>query len=371
MCPREFGFPVALLAVVLLIGTPAQPQAQDFTVELDVGGRRLEGGPLAWTQQQVHLLARDGELWSISPQRATKFRRSSDRFQSLSVTELRGQLQREFPARFEVSARSCYLVVHPRGQADRWPERFEQLHRSFVQHFTVRGWRPAPPQFPLVAVVLGRPEEFQQYAAREGANLLPGTVGYYSGTTNRVWLYDAPPNGDDVQADANLATVMHEATHQLAFNTGIHNRFAPPPLWVAEGLSTLFESPGVWNARNSAKAVDRIDKRRLADFREFATTSLGKGDFSRFLSSDALFHSRTKEAYATSWAFTYFLTETVPRDYLEYLRATASRPNFSDYAAAERLADFRQVFGTDLAVLEARFLRFAAELARQLGVEPR
>jgi len=50
---------------------------------------------------------------------------------------------------------------------------------------------------------------------------------------------------------------------------------------------------------------------------------------------------------------------------------TASRPQFTDYSSSDRLRDFGGVFGQDLGILEARFLRFTADLARQCGVPPR
>ncbi|MFN9752880.1 MAG: DUF1570 domain-containing protein [Planctomycetota bacterium] len=35
--------------------------------------------------------------------------------------------------------------------------------------------------------------------------------------------------------------MVHEATHQIAFNTGIHSRFAPMPRWFTEGSCGALE----------------------------------------------------------------------------------------------------------------------------------
>jgi hypothetical protein len=67
-------------------------------------------------------------------------------------------------------------------------------------------------------------------------------------------------------------------------------------------------------------------------------------------------------AYAESWAFSFFLVETEPQKYLECLKRTASRPPFQEYTAGERTADFTAIFGSDWRMLEARFLRFMAEV---------
>ena len=41
---------------------------------------------------------------------------------------------------------------------------------------------------------------------------------------------------------------------------------------------------------------------------------------------------------------------------------TASQPDFTNYRSPQRLRDFTLVFGNDLAMLEARFLRYISKL---------
>jgi len=55
---------------------------------------------------------------------------------------------------------------------------------------------------------------------------------------------------------------------------------------------------------------------------------------------------------------TFYLVETQPRKYFQYLAKTSSRPELKSYSAKDRLKDFTDVFGADLTMLEARFLRF-------------
>ena len=234
----------------------------------------------------------------------------------------------------------------------------EQLYRSFSRYFATRGWTPVEPRFPLVAVVLPDRAEFLQHAALDKAELLPGTVGYYSGRTNRIVLYQ----GDGNESAGGWQIVLHEATHQIAFNTGIHNRFAPPPLWLAEGLSTLFEATGVWNTRQSLGPQDRIHSSQLRAFQRDAAIRLQRMGLAAFVSSDEPFSVAPDTAYAMSWALTFFLAETVPKDYVRYVRRVADRPNFAQYPPDQRLADFRRVFGDKLEVLQARLVRYMAGL---------
>ena len=65
-------------------------------------------------------------------------------------------------------------------------------------------------------------------------------------------------------------------------------------------------------------------------------------------------------AYAEAWALSFYLTETQPRQYGQYLKRTGSRPPFRQYTAAERTADFTALFGDNWRMLEAQFLRFMA-----------
>ena len=52
----------------------------------------------------------------------------------------------------------------------------------------------------------------------------------------------------------------------------------------------------------------------------------------------------------------------MPRKYLDYLQRTAARPPFSSYAEEERMRDFTEVFGDNLPLFDARYLRFVTAL---------
>ena len=92
-------------------------------IELRLRSQRIEGSPLAWDDRTVHLLGRDGRLWEFHPDEATDFRKSSGRFRSYGVSELRAVLLRELGRGYEVSGTSHYLVAHPRALFDRDFER--------------------------------------------------------------------------------------------------------------------------------------------------------------------------------------------------------------------------------------------------------
>lgn len=328
-------------------------------VELTLSGHKVEGTPLAWDEKEVHLLGRDGRLWEFKPDAAENFRQTADQFRCYSISELRAELLRELGNAFEVSGTEHYLIVHPRGQRDLWAERFENLYRSFTRYFSVRGFQLTGPQFPLVGIVCKNQRDFQRYSASQGTNVPNGVIGYYSPETNRIALYDM--GGEAKRWQDNASVIIHESTHQTAFNTGVHSRYATPPLWVAEGLATMFEARGVYDSGQYTAVSDRVNRGRLDNFRvleKYHRPEL----LEALVASDRIFQMKPAAAYAEAWAFTFFLMETEPRKYAQYLARTAERPPFSEYETAQRLADFTAVFGSDWKMMESRFLRFMAEV---------
>jgi uncharacterized protein DUF1570 len=202
-----------------------------------------------------------------------------------------------------------------------------------------------------------------RYSLRDGMKTGQGLLGYYSATTNRVTLYDVGDGrANSADWERNFATIIHEAAHQSAFNTGIHNRFSPPPRWVAEGLGTMFEARGVNNSRAYGNQLDRINRERFQQFREYRAARRQPDSLMQLISSDRVFERDPAAAYGEAWMLTFFLVETLPREYAQYLARTANRPAFTDYPSAARLSDFTAVFGNDFRMIDARMLRFADSL---------
>ena len=199
--------------------------------------------------------------------------------------------------------------------------------------------------------------------AADRGNVPAGLLGYYSPISNRIMLYDTGNgHGDEDDWRRTSSTIIHEATHQTAFNTGIHQRFAQTPRWLVEGLGMMFEAPGVWNSRANTRREDRINRGRFDYFRQKVAPNHKPELLQAIVGSDRLFSIDTSLAYAEAWALSFFLVETQPRKYSEYLALTARRPMGQAYPSAKRLADFTSIFGSDFRMLEARFLRFMAEL---------
>ena len=345
---------VTMLASNLHAGEPL--------IKLDLPGRALEGTLLAASQAKSFLLARDGQCVEFSPREATHSSQLPGGFKSYSQAEIRGMLLREFGQGFDVSGVGHYLVVHPAGKRDQWAPRFEELYRSFIQYFSARGWQLAEPRFPLVAVVYPREADFWQQASREGLPRTAGVLGYYSPLTNRILMFDSTAAGSGYDWTTNAETIIHEAAHQTAYNTGVHGRFGDNPRWIVEGLGTMFEARGVWQSRANPGQSDRINGDRLRSFRAYTASRRPADAIARLVSSDRAFAADPDGAYAEAWALSFFLIESEPKKYQQLLAKTAALPAFADYPAPQRLKDFTDIYGSDLKMLDARMQRFIAGL---------
>ena len=341
------------------VGTLAAAPVEGM-VSLTLKGQEVEGTPLAWNARQVQLLGRDGRLWEFDPRQATDFRQTSGRFSSYTTSELRAILLRRLGSGYEVSGTSHYLVAHPSGQRDKWPQRFEDLYRSFVHYFSVRRFRLVEPQFPLLGIVCKDRADFLRYSAEEQGPVPAGVIGLYGLDSNRIILYDVHAKEVSENWQQNASAIIHEVTHQTAFNTGVHSRYTPPPLWVVEGLATMFEAPGVYDSRHHTRRSDRINCGRLGAFRSRAEPNHRLGSLQAMIASDRRFAANPADAYAEAWALSFYLVEMQPGKYARYVELTAGHSPFAPYTPAERTADFRSVFGDDWRMFQARFLRFMA-----------
>lgn len=349
------------IAICVAVSCWGIASAQELLFKLTLSGLGHEGTPLRYNEQQVFFLTRTGRLLEFAPDQAKDFAPLEGKFRSYTAAEMRGQLLREFGKGFEVSGGGKFLIVHPAGQQDVWAPRFESLQRSFAHYFAARGLKTPEPRFPLVAVVFARQTDFARYATTEGNQAASGMLGYYSPATNRIAMYDITAGRPSVDWTTNAETIIHEALHQAAFNSGLHNRFGQTPRWVAEGLGTLFEARGVWNSGQFTAVADRVNRGQLESFRRYLprrkTSALPE-----LVSSDRAFDADVNGAYAEAWALTFLLSETEPKKYFQYLQKTAGVKSFEAYPAPQRLKDFTDIFGSNWEMLNSRLLRHIAAI---------
>lgn len=356
---RSVRWLIAILAIVMSayvcprVCQSAEPVA---LLELKIGKELLRGRIAAHDDQTCWLLRRDGRLASFRTDDVSDFHEVDARFRPYSSLDIRDQLQVEFGRGFEVKTTSHYVVVAAQGSGDRHARIFESIYRQFHTYFTTRNFKIASPEFPLVAVVFPQQQAFIDYCVAEGARPQPGLVGFYLPASNRVALYDRVAAGQS-SADEVDDTVVHEGTHQVAFNTGVHSRIGQTPLWLVEGLATLFEADGIRSREVGAQPRDRVNPERLAWFLEYRKQR-PKKSLEQFIRDDSLFRKSPLDAYSQAWALTFYLAESRPVEFAKYLKATADRNPLKPYESDARVQDFRAAFGSDFDFIETGMLRY-------------
>ncbi len=351
----------ATVLFALLLARVDLLSAADRLLKVDYGGSTLQGLVLADTTDQVQILGNDGQLRLLAKDKLARPQWSQGVFNASPAAELKTQLLREFGKGFDVSGTGHYLVVHPAGQRDAWAARFEEIYRSFRWYFQVRSFPLQNPKFILIAVVFPTQNDFLRFSAQQGNRVGNNVLGYYEPKSNRVYMYDyTAGRKNPAEWQTNAETVIHEVTHQMAFNSGVHSRFGQQPKWVVEGLATLFEAPGVWNGLKKTTPADRVNRNLLNQFRG-TLAKRQKGALLQFISQDRAFDQAAANAYAEAWALSHYLTETNPKGYAKYLQLTGAAKNTA-LSPNDRVKEFSSCFGNDLAVLEANFLRFMVEI---------
>jgi len=319
------------------------------------------GQPLAWDGKEVVLLRRDGRITRLPATSLKDMDVVKDEFEPYERDEMIANLRAEFGAKYQVSPTQNFIVVHPPGSPKKWAQPFQDLYYRFGLFFKSRGVELTEPQTPLVAIVLRTRREYDRFIK----DYQPGmeySAGYYSSRSNRIITYDHSDHGDWLNSND---TIVHEATHQTAYNTGIHRRYASAPRWATEGLAQLFEAKGINNSSYYGQLAHRINKQSLRDLMELYRKDKVAGSLQQLVQSDSLFRTDINKAYAVSWGASLFLSENYPKKYVAYLAHDGARKPFRTYSRTERAKDFAKFFGTNFTNLDARMKTFFAKLEKQ------
>jgi hypothetical protein len=348
----------AVLYFLFATAALAAPPTKMLEVELE--GQKHTGAVTAHDGQTAWFLERDGRLLPLDMSKVENYREAG-RFRPFNTMELREQLSKELGNHFQTAIAGQYVIAGPPQSVERMAPLFDQLYRDFMVSFAARGLKIHPPETPLIAMIFPDRASFEKYCLSEGVKPVTGLRGFYMPLSNRVALYDSAHTGTE-SLSALDATVLHEATHQVAFNVGIHSRIGITPKWIVEGLATVFEREAMRTNDRRGSAISRVNTERYAWFQRFRQERRQPKSLGTFVQTDDLFDSATLDAYSEAWALSFFLLETRSLEYGKYLHALAGRDPLKPYPAEERLKDFQNAFGRDLVMLEAHFLRFYQDL---------
>jgi len=374
------------LALAVTAGPPAveaQPEAGVERIEVeDTGGRRTVEGTVVVEAVDGGLLVErpDQRLELLQPD-VIRGRSAADAAGKDSPRDVGQRILGELPPGFDLLLTRHYCVCHDTSRAyAQWcAALFERLHDAFSNFWKQAGVEIVEPTHPLVVVIFADRQRYEEFAARDLGAAVERVAGSYNLLTNRVTTYDltgsaavARPAGQaasraglDIltspQAAGLVATLVHEATHQMAFNGGLHRRLAPVPVWVSEGVATYFETPDL-SSQRGWKGIGSVNGPRLERF----LSRQEPGFLERMVVDDQVFREAegAVDAYARAWAVTFFLMQTRREAFVDYLRTIARKEPLADDSPEERLRDFTEAFGAAPGALEEPLLRFLSRLRR-------
>ena len=327
----------------------------------------------------IALMARDGRIWALRTDEIVKLSHNKDPYRPLSRDEIAQALRKEMHG-FEVYNTAHCLICHNIDPAfARWHGAvFERFYIAFTDYWTQRGCKLHEPDHPLVMVIFADRASFEQYAAEEVGEAVRTIFAYYSLKTNRIAMYDLiqlPPSRNSVSSNTairqalaqpgsyrHVATVIHEAAHQLANNCGLFRRYADVPYWLAQGLATYCEAPDL-TSRRGWRSIGQLNQMRLASFRK-SLSKRPSGRLASYIADNERLTDTVEgaEAYSEAWALTYYLSQKHQAQFVGYTQMLSRKSPFIWDSPKTRLEEFKRFFGNDLGQLETEFLEYMLHL---------
>lgn len=359
----------------------AQSAAALDHVEFRRGDKTMQvSGRLLVEAQDGGLLvqSRDGVLWAITPDEQIKHTSDAVPYEPFDRDEIIKLVLAELPSNFRVHKTANYLIFYDTSSAyAQWcGSLFERLYMAFTNFWKRKGFVIRKPEFPLVAIVFADRDSYLRFSRPELGDAAESVIGYFAMLTNRMTMYDltgveaAGLNSgrgrsaaqinrilNQPNAQHTVATIVHEATHQIAFNCGLHTRLSDCPVWFSEGIAVYFETPDLGSAKGW-RGIGAVNRPRLERFYRYLATRPADS-LETLIRDDTRFRDPklALDAYAEAWALTYFLIRQHPKEYVAYLAMLSEKKPLLYDDANGRIDQFRKAFG-DLKQLDVKFLRY-------------
>ena len=374
----------AVVALVAAQGPSVGQAVERVTARQRGGSNELVGEVLVeGSGGGVLLKTADGAIHRLPAERIVARSSDEEPLVMLDKEQLAEQLLADLPPGFQIHQSKHYVVCYntTRTYAKWCSSLLERLQDAFIAYWKKRGAEVVAPTHPLIVLVFADQASYARHAKQELGKAVGSVIGYYSFATNRITMYDLTgmqavkrQGGrrgslrditellSNPDAEPLVATIVHEATHQISFNCGLQTREVDNPLWLSEGLAEYFETPDL-NSSRSWRGVGQVNYSRWDRFRENYRNNR-VFPLEQMIADDQIFREpdTAVDGYAQSWAWNYFLIRTRPKQYVAYLNEIAAKQLLLRDDTQQRLDDFKKHFGADFNTLEAEFYRHMSRI---------
>jgi hypothetical protein len=313
----------------------------------------------------------------------------------------------------QIAQSKHYLLLHDTGstkvgrqrqtRAQSRLELLEKVYESYFMNFALEGVVLDTPNEPMKVVLFGHQQDYDSYTQQRDPSLI-GALGYWSAQDNVAVFFDQgttqrmkalEEHAQDLQKNKlrargtpqakesaylantvellvkltrqgdDIEVVSHEATHQLAGNSGIMPRNKVALRWAHEGLATYFEtsSDALWGG------IGAVNENRLKSYHRICSDP--RRDDIALLVCDGLFdlaanQQEEADGYGYAWGLTHFLMERRFKDLIGYYRKISAIDSSSqNITRGDLVKIFSDSFG-DLDLLESQWHAYMRDLKTDL-----
>jgi hypothetical protein len=372
---------VGLLFGTSLLGFSDEPRSSATVTQLVVkgpeGSLQVSGQILVEAQDGGVLLEeRNGRIRQLTPVMIESKTTSETPFSLMTDDELGNDLLLQVPNGFEIHQTEHYVICS--NSSEEYSEfvgkLLEKVLDQYFKFMSEQEINIRQPAAKLPVIILQSEAEFKEFAASQHPETsFEDTPGYYSLRENQVLLQNLTRDRSLRSSTAirkrladqplQVATMVHEAIHQLAFNTGLQIRMADNPVWLSEGLALYFE-PIAARSSNLWTRPGLVSDRHHPVFVTNSENGTARIPFRDLLSTDKAFLSAdtVAMAYAESWGLTSYLFRQQKEGMKKYLTKISQRKPLQRVSPEERVAEFEDSFGKSSDEIERETVSFVRRL---------
>ncbi len=338
--------------------TPDQPRR---LLVRDQNGKPVVAREHGMLKDQMAVVLPDGTIGWPTNQIFT-----DDKFVPATIDDLEQTLHNGEYATFRVVKTAHYLVFYQSSErfARDSADLLEKLYERLIPALRKQKAPVTEAEFPLVAVIFRSEDDFR--ANREVAR---DVQAYYEILSNRIFFFEKGKRdaaAPEVSAFRKPQTVAHEGTHQLLHNVGIQPRMSPWPIWLVEGLAEYCSPPRstkkgglAWDGLGQVNPIHLATIRDLDDPMSAQVRGGPKPPSARDRNQPLVEYLVTRTEltptdYALSWGLAHYLAVKKVDQLFAYIRQLNQLRPFETRTPDQQLADFRAIFGKNLAKLDTQ-----------------